>query len=531
MPTPIRGTTQARKLDYVPEQKEARKIASDLKVQLTGANGTAKSGTLKLMHTSHERKEMKFERKGLLQFFARRESKTRPTMEYLVKVLETAYQRKDLAAGRSGQANQAALEQKLQELKDFAQNHSSISSQQALQFINDLDAIEALEHITPFELGAPGTITSTRGAADSLFPGIDWQQPLGKGNFGAVHDIPGSNKVFKELLGNRGIRTLVTGPTVDLKGMGQAWEPGAALLKGDSPVVMTESFIIKNETTDQFYNVPAGDLKSFLRNHPPADHPNAQVLKLVGEVMPKVNGQSLERKKDEKGQLPPQLSHADQAQVQKEGLEGLLWMAQRRFIHGDIKPDNLKYDANAPGAHKLQFLDNGALQKVHDLNKANDFAPGGRTFQAHQVDGALGWTHPKISANKPWGPEADLWSFNLTALSNRYPHAGERIKRELAPTLNSAPEKPETPSQAMTSVLDAAINSTDLSVQQEARTLKNQWTAPEGQEGQFVTLIKQGLDLAYASKTDDRAGYDAYVQGLEGLLRSPYLQPAQQPAQ
>ena len=165
MPTPIRGTTQARKLDYVPEQKEARKIASDLKVQLTGANGTAKSGTLKLMHTSHERKEMKFERKGLLQFFARRESKTRPTMEYLVKVLETAYQRKDLAAGRSGQANQAALEQKLQELKDFAQNHSSISSQQALQFINDLDAIEALEHITPFELGAPGTITSARGAA------------------------------------------------------------------------------------------------------------------------------------------------------------------------------------------------------------------------------------------------------------------------------------------------------------------------------------------------------------------------------
>lgn len=527
MATPIRGTTQARKLDYVPEQKEARKIASDLKVQLTGANGAAKSGTLKLMHTSHERKEMKFERKGLLQFFARRESKTRPTMEYLVKVLETAYQRKDLAAGRSGHVNQAGLEHKLRELKDFAQNHSSISSQQALQFINDLDVIEALEHITPFELGGPGTIPSTQGAANTLFPSINLQQALGRGNFGAVYDIPGSNKVFKELFGRDGIKTLVTGPTVDLKGMGQKWEPGAALLKGDSPVVMTESFIIKNETTGQFYNVPAGDLKSFLRNHPPADHPNAQVLKLVGEVMPKVNGQSLERKKDENGQIPPSLSHADQAQVQKEGLEGLLWMAQQRFIHGDIKPDNLKYDANAPGAHKLQFLDNGALQKVHDLDKANDFAPGGRTFQAHRVDGALGWAHPKISADKPWGPEADLWSFNLTTLHNRYPHAGEVIKRFLAPALSN-PENQKTPSQAMSLLLDDLIkDGRDESVKNELKALKKEWTAPEGQEGQFVTLIKQGLDLAYASKTDDRAGYDAYMKGLEDLLRSPYLPPAQ----
>ena len=124
-----------------------------------------------------------------------------------------------------------------------------------------------------------------------------------------------------------------------------------------------------------------------------------------------------------------------------------------------------------------------------------------------------------------------LFRSNLTALLNRYPQAGDLIKRFLKDQLNT-PNNQQTPSQPTSLLLDELIkDSRDELVKNELKALKNQWTAPEGQEGQFITLIKQGLDLAYASKTDDRAGYDAYVQGLEGLLRSPYLQPAQQPAQ
>ena len=518
MPTPIRGTNTAdRKLDYLPDQKEARKIASDLKAQLTGADGRAKSGTLKLMHTSKEAKEMKFERKGAWQIFATRKSKTQPTLKYLVKVLNQAYQLDDLKARRSGDANLEAMQAKLAEIAQFAESHTSISSEQALRFIQDLDAIETLEHVKPFEAGAAGAYSTTAEVARALHPTVDLDKPLGSGNFGAVYDITGTDKVFKELKG-RGSRALITGPTVDLKGMGAQWEPGAALLKEGAPVVMTERFIIKNESTGQVYDVPANQLKSFLRHHPAAGQPGAQVLKLIGEVMPKVGGRSLDRTKDTTGQYPEAFSLSDQQQIQTEGLQGLMWMAQRRFIHGDIKPDNLKFDANE---QKLKFLDNGALQKVHDLDKAGTFAPGGRTYQAHRVDGALNWAHPKVLDNKTWGPEADLWSFSLTTLQNGFPRAVERLRPVFALSLNqpNADGTTQTPSKWIASNVEEELKTvTDPDLREEYNRLLTVWNSPEGEEGGIVTRIKQGLDLAYRSTTDTREGYDAYVKGLQDLM-------------
>ena len=240
-----------------------------------------------------------------------------------------------------------------------------------------------------------------RDGADNPIDKFDNLEPsaFASGSYGFVADIPpdesGKPRVIKieqdpeivDLTGKHGHRSR---------------DVSAAYLRGldgvlNVPGVIAPTHLIfrSADDHDKFYLVPSENVRAFLAT-------KKGELYFVGQVMPKVEGHSLDRcNKGEKGASPLDAVATHTAARQMHWT--LVRLATHGFVHHDIKPANFMWDS-ARG--RVSMIDFGMLHKLHK-------GPDNLTrFRA----GTLLYMHPHAEKGYFHGPECDAFSTAMTLL-------------------------------------------------------------------------------------------------------------------
>ena len=144
--------------------------------------------------------------------------------------------------------------------------------------------------------------------------------------------------------------------------LGRTGLANAARVK-DLPQVITPSVYVVEERCNngkKVYHAVAGQktLKDWAKSQN-----KGSSFEVVGLLMPKAAGTSPLRYFEKKGSdiVKSNVSQSDLKPFADSALTLLKGLARHGFIHGDIKPENLMWDAKAK---KLQLIDNDSLHKV-----------------------------------------------------------------------------------------------------------------------------------------------------------------------
>jgi hypothetical protein len=146
---------------------------------------------------------------------------------------------------------------------------------------------------------------------------------------------------------------------------------------------------------DKFYLVPSENVRAFLAT-------KKGELRFVGQVMPKVEGHSLDRcNKGEKGASP--LDEVATHTAARQMHWTLVRLATHGFVHHDIKPANFMWDS-ARG--RVSMIDFGMLHKIHK-------APNSPLTDTPGNSGLCSSARRKGDQH---GPEYDAFSTAMTLL-------------------------------------------------------------------------------------------------------------------
>lgn len=180
----------------------------------------------------------------------------------------------------------------------------------------------------------------------------------------------------------------------------------AVRLKDMPGVVQPKMLLVRERRpngSDTVHTVPGGTaFKAWARTRGLAAD-----LVVEGVLMPLAPGKPLMTFKS-KGASEVATANVPKSQLgtlAEQGLNILKGLQSRGFIHGDIKPENMLYDA---AQRQLQFIDTDDLQKISKQpgaelpNKA-----GSSTFN---------YLHPLARAGKPCGAGRDLFALGATLL-------------------------------------------------------------------------------------------------------------------
>ncbi len=197
---------------------------------------------------------------------------------------------------------------------------------------------------------------------------------------------------------------------------------GVAARVKDLPQVITPSVYVIRETPSDGgaiqYHAVAGQQR--LKDWARAQQPGSKFA-VTGLLMPKAKGQSPieypEAVRLEDPNPPPRLKVArgDLTALAKSSLELLKGLASHGFIHGDIKPENLIWDAKTK---TLQVIDNDGLAKVSKM-------PGSQV-EAQKTVYTITYANPVMFAPPYRGGDAprvglgrDLFSIGMVLLAAR----------------------------------------------------------------------------------------------------------------
>ena len=131
------------------------------------------------------------------------------------------------------------------------------------------------------------------------------------------------------------------------------------------------------------------------------------VVSCLGQVMEKAPGENL-------GELikTRSLTADDHKAIARSMITTLKKLAERGFIHRDIKPDNLFYD-RASGS--VTFIDTGFLYKMPKPERGDQFV------QTESIMGTLNYMSPVMLSGQPYGADVDLHSTAMVLLETAYP--------------------------------------------------------------------------------------------------------------
>ena len=493
----LKGASQTDRLEAFKKttDSEAKKILLGMRASMVDKHGKSKDGVLRLVHTSHHEKSMKFKRAGEFQriFMGK---KLKRSAEMFIDLLDKAGLPKDQidalkkAAEKygtdgfrfndalryinkvvptSGDTPQEALSEF--GVSDVTEKNKKLGAGGygnviEVRYRGDVCAYKTFqEDVADEKLRIPivgennleGKVIHAK-AADSFvsFDAPKSQPPKSAIDPKKINELEdrikkitedsmeskkssensenyfyrGTEKDQDELLAVKSMAVAVPGQRTEKteeNGMALQAELGKLGRKGivnvtrikDVPQVVVPDMILVRETdsngAQRFHAVPGGQgFKAWSRQQAAGAE-----LHVQGVLMPKAKGKPL-GSYDKNDNFKINCKASDLTSVAQSGLEGLKGLAKHGFIHGDIKPLNLFFDAQSKN---LQFIDVDGLQKI--TKKADGKIPVNRSELTRR------YAHPLTLAGQPCGVGRDLCAFGVTLL-------------ESALTLNNSPEAEDT---------------------------------------------------------------------------------------
>lgn len=375
---------------------EARVLLKEIQAQIETPKGV-KSGVLKLVNLSDGSKNVTLERKSLLQrMFLRDGRDMRTTADTLKGLFEKA----------------GVSEQIQTELGTYLQARSNRAGTRSIARLIDSG------------LKTVGAVSGD--SVEAVLKGLGIERVgLGanpaSGSYGVVGGASRSDRndrIYKDIALLKGdkpnAKALTLSPLTDSLGRPRLERTGSAgsayIGRGISGIVRPEVYVLTErrfDGTTRFHAVEGDkNLKRWA-----ADHLNGNTgstLHVTGVLMKKAQGEEM---------LGATLeTAADRAALHKSALDGLKTlkqMAQRGFVHGDIKPENTFLDRNAGTA---QFIDADTIAKMR--REEQDGTP----IQAVTPY----YAHP-LSCSEPYrvGFEQDLFSWGMSILVKSLPNTEE----------------------------------------------------------------------------------------------------------
>lgn len=407
--TSLHGNRQIGAADNIRQNLSSDQAAQDFAQlrTLVGRNSTSKA-QIKLVHTTDAQQLMQFETKG---WWARLFRPTAKLVNTNAAILELVK--------KTGIPETSNNFQNLKRYLDEKTQQQRAGSARGLHgYLEGIQRELARKPASP--VATADTVKGSLAAQGYEFKGLDSARGfVGSGGHGRIYaEADGATKglvykEFHEIMGDAHLPRLKV--RVDAEGAYQmdrnAKELAAASLRdGKVPHVASPiAYVIKDAWDEVFHAVSAGHLKAWVSENGQriADAPDRFVI--TGQVLPKAEGAS--------GTNLKGLTPADKQAIARQGLEALKSMAQHGYVHGDIKPDNLMYDAEAK---RMQLIDFGGLikQSKHDQSGqalGNPLSPRYVIPSHHHQDGA--------NDKGGYGYEADLYAFGLTLLNIALPGA------------------------------------------------------------------------------------------------------------
>lgn len=301
----------------------------------------------------------------------------------------------------------------------------------------------------------------------------------------------------------------------------------AAAWLHDTPGVVTPTDFIVQRNDRTLYRVPANQFKAFVREQigvPVTGYhnPDPVRLKLVGTLMPRAAGQSLDQFTAERGTMPT----AHFKGLARGVIQGLDQLGARHAVIHDIKPANVMYD---PVSKEACLIDLGGLDKLSKhANTDPDVRqyPGVALDQTRNYAGTEFTMSPRLTPNdmdpdrlgfllsEPHGPEVDRYSGGVTLLSALAPQISSHA---MVSNLSSRPIPKDTPAEQYLNILRERLHSIDPAA---AQALDRRFE----QEPHLEQLIHH----CFLASQPGQTGETAWQQ----VLASPILrQPPEPPPQ
>lgn len=273
----------------------------------------------------------------------------------------------------------------------------------------------------------------TRQGLALLFPGAEEPSVLASGAQGTVYSVrvEGGPIVYKKIIQKQEItrRELTEG---DL---------AAAQLQGAGNIAAPTDFFIQvnKEGASDVVKVPAEGVREWCSKllDMGAD------LKMVGILMPKAPGETVDKKMKEGFFLIP-----DNFKLLAKGLlDGLKQMHEKSLVFHDMKPANALFD---PETNKVTLVDLGEVVKLNAQEPTTSKRAGSELFMA-----------PQVNNKRPHGTEVDYYSLAVTLLVALEPtleqvppstvdvSAGDQLESHIAALKKTNPEKGEALESAL----------------------------------------------------------------------------------
>lgn len=291
----------------------------------------------------------------------------------------------------------------------------------------------------------------------------------------------------------------------------QVTKKSSNAVKSAEPSDMTESTL---------YRVPAAQFKVFVREQigvPMAGYrPDDTVkLNLVGTLMPRASGQSMDDYSKARGPMPT--GHFKG--LAKGVVQGLEELSNRRAVIHDIKPANVMFD---PLSGQARLIDLGGLDKLSKyantdpglqqypgvaLNQSRNYAGTDFTMSPRLIPNAADPQRPGYYLSVAHGHEVDRYSAGMTLLTALQPKMSSK-EVLLHLSRNSIP--PDTPSTEYLPLLLARLQDVDPVAAQALH-------ARFQQEPELHDLIEN----CFIASEPSEAG----TQAWQRVLASPVLAP------
>ena len=296
---------------------------------------------------------------------------------------------------------------------------SRLSAEELLGQIQDLHLVQLQEEAfeagqkegaLPFAEDEPEKIEgSVLGFLESKGVVPYSSQRLGEGNFGIVvsAEVKGEEGKYVYKMEKRDVSKALTEKSASF------WREGdcaAARLHDISNVPKPLFFIfrlIQEGGPEELHYVPANHVKAFGMKLPPG----ATVL-LEGQLMERATGESLDKIILKNRTILSPINGKHFTNIVR-GLFNIMQELQaHNLVHRDLKPENIFYNIHTG---EVTLLDFGSATKLRKKEKADDGSHLNKPT-SRALGGTPKYISPRVLQQKPYGSEADLFSFAMTVL-------------------------------------------------------------------------------------------------------------------
>ena len=409
-----------------------------------------------------------------------------------------------------------------QELVAIFTGHPEITAQQLARIKSRIDSARTAANTSVNEVAA--TICVAVGlenlhrdllgysidlAADRTGQPIVTNAEIGRGTYGRVStlNINGEEKVIKQYYGPSVYPIeLDRNPRLganEVK-LNRGQEITAAFLKEEDKayIVAPTHFIVREDlgpgipVKQWLVEVREKEFRAWAKDQLIKNSTNANYhLTVVGQIQDRAEGVELGDALDHDGITPEMIQPIAYAYM-----NALMAMAERGFVHGDIKPKNTFYD---PVSHRLKLIDTGGMTKVSKRAARLDstlFDEGGYT---------AAYSLPSVDTGDKTGFEQDLFSVGTSILSLSLVQRGQDELFERVATMIS-----NTVLAARGATLDVQDAFDDIDAYLDAHVLP----IANDNERAAVGLMKEALQLARGGVVTDRRNYIPTLERLKNTF-------------